>query len=607
MMTEMSGAAAGGCFTIFTRGRGLRTYLSEREQRALTWLRSRYQFWAIPALERLFQISDDVFRSFDTDGNSDQIVADAHTLALFGGEIAMRSHRGIEHHGMDVAKRGSADDHLEPFHEAENFVPAGVLQGDGDHGAVEILREQARDGGGIGMRGVAREVDFFDAGMRCEPGSDFAGVGALALDAEAHGLDAAHGEIGLEWAHIRTGSSRERFDDIEVSFIGDDDSAEDVAVARHVLGRAVDRHRGSKLQGADDEGSGEGVIDDQRRSGGLGDFGDFVHLAHTEQRIRDGLHHDGAGPGFLNRSLYLVEVADVGVGCVDTKGSQNIVKHVRSGSVHSAGGDDSLWAIDQSGHERKLERGHTGGAGEGAVAAFEFVDQFLKSVRRGIVVAGVAGALLFPAEDAVELAHRIIKITRRGVDRRGDGDVVAGLLTIAGMNELAFEFHDRFHLTPSLVSSRMTPLAASSARISSARLKFLEFLAATRSATSLSISSSLSPPLETEAFNTSKTASKRARNSLAPMTLSERNSPASIAVFTSRMYSKAAPRASAVLRSSSRASSKAFSAAPVRSAIFGFIPAANRAVSRRSLKLRRRSMEVAAALRPSNVKFSFLR
>src|SRR5579885_3212703 len=86
MMTEMSGAAAGGCFTIFTRGRGLRTYLSEREQRALTWLRSRYQFWAIPALERLFQISDDVFRSFDTDGNSDQIVADAHTLALFGGD-----------------------------------------------------------------------------------------------------------------------------------------------------------------------------------------------------------------------------------------------------------------------------------------------------------------------------------------------------------------------------------------------------------------------------------------------------------------------------------------------------------------------------------------
>ena len=85
---------------------------------------------------------------------------------IFGGNFAVRRHGRIEHHGVHVAQRGRAHDHLQRFHEAEHFRAAGVLQFERDHRAGQIFREQARDGGGVGMRGIAGEVDALDARMR---------------------------------------------------------------------------------------------------------------------------------------------------------------------------------------------------------------------------------------------------------------------------------------------------------------------------------------------------------------------------------------------------------------------------------------------------------
>ena len=93
-----------------------------------------------------------------------------------------------------------------------------------------------------------------------------------------------------------------------------------------------------------------------------------------------------------------------------------------------------------------------------------------------------------------------------------------------------------------------------------------------------------------------------------PAALPARNSPASMAVLVSRTYSKTAASASAVFRSSSRLVDECLRApAPCARPAARSRLRRNLSVSRRSLKLRSRSMAVAADFSPSNVKLSFLR
>src|SRR5258708_6326970 len=184
-----------------------------------------------------------------------------------------------------------------------------------------------------------------------------------------------------------------------------------------------------------------------------------------------------------------------------------------------------------------MEGHHAGGGSQCAVAAFELVDQILQCGDGGVAVARVGRSLLFAPEDAVQLRHGFVDVTRRGVDRRGDRNVVARFLPVTSVNRLTFEFHDwRFQRAPSLVSSRITPKAASSVRILSARAKSRAFLAALRSETSASISWSAGPPSFAVGASTSKIESNRFRNSRAPGTLPAAKTPPSMAVLWSRTY-----------------------------------------------------------------------
>ena len=71
---------------------------------------------------------------------------------------------------------------------------------------------------------------------------------------------------------------------------------------------------------------------------------------------------------------------------------------------------------------------------------------------------GRSDSPLLLAEDPVELLHRLVEVTGGGVDRRGDGMLVARLLAVAGSARLwCAIFISVFQRTPSLVSSRMMP------------------------------------------------------------------------------------------------------------------------------------------------------
>ena len=62
--------------------------------------------------QSLLQIRDDVFRRFDADRDSHQTIADPQPRAMLRRQIAVRGHRGVENHGVNVAERGCADDHF---------------------------------------------------------------------------------------------------------------------------------------------------------------------------------------------------------------------------------------------------------------------------------------------------------------------------------------------------------------------------------------------------------------------------------------------------------------------------------------------------------------
>src|SRR5206468_3263968 len=109
----------------------------------------------------------------------------------------------------------------------------------------------------------------------------------------------------------------------------------------------------------------------------------------------------------------------------------------------------------------------------------------------------------------------------------------------------------RFHLVPCGVSSSSTPRSASWLRISSARLKSRFLRAALRSTISDSTSAaSCASTCSSAAPKTPSTLLARSRKSRTAWRSSVPNSPASIAMFTSRRRSCNAASAPAVFRSS---------------------------------------------------------
>lgn len=131
----------------------------------------------------LCKVGDDVAGIFDADGEAEEIVADAHALALLGRDVAVGGHGGIEKHGVHVAERGSSDDEFEFVHESEDFGLGGVFEFEADHGSETILGELFANHFDIGMFWVGGEIDAGDAGLLGEPLGDAAGVLALALEA----------------------------------------------------------------------------------------------------------------------------------------------------------------------------------------------------------------------------------------------------------------------------------------------------------------------------------------------------------------------------------------------------------------------------------------
>ena len=271
----------------------------------------------------------------------------------------------------------------------EDFGFAGVLQFERHHRAGEILRQQALDVRGVGMRRVAREMDALDPGMRREPRGQLARVGALLLHAQRQRLDAAHGQIGFERAQIRAESAQQRVQRFEILGVGNHHAAQHVAVARQIFGRAVDHDARAEFKRPHQHGRREGVVDNQRRVGGASHRRDFIERANAQQGIGDGLDHHRARLGFFDRGFECRQIGHIRECRLDAQRAEYGHQHVGGGAVEHVARDHSLGAVDQRRQHRQMHRHHARRARQRAVAAFEFVHQILQRAHGGIVVARI--------------------------------------------------------------------------------------------------------------------------------------------------------------------------------------------------------------------------
>ena len=180
-------------------------------------------------------------------------------------------------------------------------------------------------------------------------------------------------------------------------------------MARQIFGRAVDREVRAEFERPHQQRRGEGVVHDQRRARVARD-------APRSYRSRPRAAADwrwsrsGCSPACASATAAATAHPDRRYrrSAVSTPMRlEDIHQHADGGAVERIGGDHAICGRSISAVSSAMwMRGHAGGAGERAVAAFERRAPVLPARRRRVVVARVTEARLLAAENAVELLHR---------------------------------------------------------------------------------------------------------------------------------------------------------------------------------------------------------
>src|SRR5213082_1753141 len=139
-------------------------------------------------LERLGEISDQVFARLDPDGKADERIGDPDRLALLSGELEVGHERRLLDEGLHRSERGRDGGELAGVDEARGALRVRVeLEGDAAAGALHLLARDAM----IGMALETRIPDAADAPIRLEVACDLQCALVLPLDAQGEGLHAA--------------------------------------------------------------------------------------------------------------------------------------------------------------------------------------------------------------------------------------------------------------------------------------------------------------------------------------------------------------------------------------------------------------------------------
>ena len=159
-------------------------------------------------------------------------------------------------------------------------------------------------------------------------------------------------------------------------------------MAAEELGRRVDDHVRAVLQGAQQVGGRDRVVDDQRDADLVGDVGDGAQVGDVLLRVRDRLDEEGAG-GVVGRGapgLGIRRVLDPLRG--DAEAGQGVLEEVVGAAVEGRGDGDRVAGAGEV-EDRQGDRALPGGDEEPGRPALERRDAVLDRGLGGVGDAGV--------------------------------------------------------------------------------------------------------------------------------------------------------------------------------------------------------------------------
>ena len=237
-------------------------------------------------------------------------------------------------------------------------------QGEGFH----ALQEQEGVEGGDGGAGISKE-----------DGPDVGGKGC--------GSRRLH-EGNSVVAGIGVGDGRVFAAGLPVEFSGvHDDAAQGGAVPADELGGRVDHDVGAVLDGADQVGGAEGIVDDQGQPVPVGDGGDGVDIGDVAVRVSKGLQIDGPRV-VLDGVFHLCQVVGIHEGCRDAVMGEGVLHKVVTAAVNGLLGDD-VAAVGSQGKDGVGDGGGPGSHGQRSHAAFQCGQALFQHLLGGIGQAAV--------------------------------------------------------------------------------------------------------------------------------------------------------------------------------------------------------------------------
>ncbi len=218
------------------------------------------------------------------------------------------------------------------------------------------------------------------------------GVLAVFLHADVEGVEvledggAAHGvEHGAE---EHAGAVVDIDEAANVLGAATDGTGHTVVGAVDILGHAVDGDVGTQLAGAENHG-GEGVVDDELGTGGMGHLAQLGDVGDAEQGVVHGFGVDDLGVGVLGKGfLDGIEVLHVDEGGFDTKFLEVVGHEGEGAAIGGHGADNVVAAFDLV--EQGTGDGCEAGAGDpGCLGAFHGREGLAEGEVGGVPVAAV--------------------------------------------------------------------------------------------------------------------------------------------------------------------------------------------------------------------------
>ena len=310
--------------------------------------------------------------------------------------------------------------------------------------AVREVRLVQRMLGMLRKRGV---VDLFNQGMCCQELDNFLCVFSMPLQPQRQRLDALQQQEGIEWGDRRPGIAEENRPDIGgkssgagsvgkrdpvVAGVGrsdgsvfaaclpvegaavDDDAAEGGPVAAEELGGGMNDDVGAVLDGADQIGRAERIVDDERDLMAVCDLRKRIDIRDVAVGVAEGLDEEGLCVR-LDGGLHLGEVMDVHKGGVDAEGGQCVGQQIVAAAVDGLLGDD-VFAFLGERFDGVSNRRRSGGNCQRGHAAFERSDSLLQDILRGVGQPAVNVARVGKPEPGCRMGGVVKYIRRRLVD-----------------------------------------------------------------------------------------------------------------------------------------------------------------------------------------------